>query len=146
MCRVTVSHRFVPFPRFPLFISLASNKSHHENDSVSHHILRDTLLLAGQTINNILFIWSEATGLFPFASWEEVVSLVQMLFFRSQDGEALSWHTAEEVHANGITTMAPSSPFHEEQCLVCGVFPQTHQRQTCASVAICFSHFYAIFV
>lgn len=37
-------------------------------------------------------------------------------------------------------------PFHEEQCLVCSVFPQTHQRQTCASVAICFSHFFMVFL
>lgn len=33
------------------------------------------------------------------------------------------------------------NPFHEEQWLVCGIFPQTHKRQTCAPMAICLSHF-----
>lgn len=39
-------------------------------------------------------------GLFPSASWEEVVSLVQMLFVRSQNAEAESQHAAEEIEAN----------------------------------------------
>lgn len=76
---------------------------------ISHHMLRNTLLLVGQTVIGILFIWRESTGLFPFFSWEEVMSLVQMLFVRSQDGEALSWRATEEVHPNWITTMACAS-------------------------------------
>lgn len=39
-------------------------------------------------------------GLFPSASWEEVVSLVQMLFVRSQNGEAVSQHATVEIQAN----------------------------------------------
>ena len=38
-------------------------------------------------------------GLFPSASWEEVASLVQMLFVRSQNGEAASQHATEEIQA-----------------------------------------------
>lgn len=34
------------------------------------------------------------------------MSLVQMLFVRSQDGEALSWLATEEVHPDWIKTMA----------------------------------------
>lgn len=65
--------------------------------------------MVGPTIIGILFIWRESTGLFLFSSWEEVMSLVQMLFVRSQDGEALSWRATEEVHPNWITTMAWAS-------------------------------------
>ena len=39
-------------------------------------------------------------GLFPSASWEEAASLVQMLFVRSQNGEAASQHATEEIQAN----------------------------------------------
>lgn len=35
-------------------------------------------------------------GLFPSASWEEAASLVQMLFVRSQNGEAASQRATEE--------------------------------------------------
>lgn len=45
-------------------------------------------------------------GLFPSASWEEVASLVQMLFVRSQNGEAASQHATEEIQANWNRTMA----------------------------------------
>lgn len=37
------------------------------------------------------------------------MSLVQMLFVRSQDGETLSWRATEEFHPNWITTMACAS-------------------------------------
>lgn len=49
-------------------------------------------------------------GLFPSASWEEMASLVQMLFVRSQNGEAASQHETEEIQANWNRTMALPSP------------------------------------
>lgn len=45
-------------------------------------------------------------GLFPSASWEEVASLVQMLFVRSQNGRAVSQHATEEIQANWNRTIA----------------------------------------
>lgn len=50
-------------------------------------------------------------GLFPSASWEEVVSLVQMLFVRSQTSEAASQDATEEIQANWNRTMAFPSPY-----------------------------------
>lgn len=55
----------------------------------------------GQRINGVLFLFEVIIlGLFPPASWEEVASLVQMLFVRSQNGEAASQQATEEIQAN----------------------------------------------
>lgn len=45
-------------------------------------------------------------GLFPSASWEEVASLVQMLFVRSQGSEESSQYATEKIQANWNRTMA----------------------------------------
>lgn len=65
----------------------------------------------GQRINGVLFLFEVIIlGLFPPASWEEVASLVQMLFVRSQNGEAASQQATEEIQANWNRTIASPKP------------------------------------
>lgn len=87
-------------------------------------------------------------GLFPSASWEEVASLVQMLFVRSQNGETASQHPTEEIQANWNRTMALPSlyPISWETMLSLWHFSITHERQRHASIAIRCTHFCDILV
>lgn len=87
-------------------------------------------------------------GLFPSASWEEVGSLVQMLFVRSQDGVAASQHATEEIQANWNRTMALPIlyPFSLGTMLGLWHISITHEKQSHASIAIWCTSFCDILV
>lgn len=85
-------------------------------------------------------------GLFPSASWEEVASLVQMLFVRSQDGEAASQHATEETRSkvkqnNGFSK--PVSSFAGNNAQFVALF-HTHERQA-ALLQLCTVRIFVIF-
>lgn len=86
-------------------------------------------------------------GLFPSASWEEAVSLVQMLFVRSQNGEAASQHATEEIQANWNRTMALPSLYPISQGTMLSLWHfSTHTKLSHASVAMHCTHLCDILV
>lgn len=87
-------------------------------------------------------------GLFPSASWEEVASLVQMLFVRSQNGEAASQHATEEIQANWNRTMALPSlyPISQRTMLSLWHFSIHMKDKPCFYGAIHCTHFCDILV